>query len=81
MMLRDFLRYPSVLKKVTGVKCLILSKSQTLSPGKFHKNAPLKDLYFGSEKLRFGGIYKNLKVAFDCQSPCQKLCPRHISSK
>ena len=78
MMLRDFLRYPSVFKKSVRGKMflfyrnlklcprenfiklslgpknslfevdfngqlsivLILSKSQTLSPGKFHKNAP-----------------------------------------
>ena len=30
----------------------------------------------GPKNSRFGAFIKILKVAFDCQSPCQQLCPR-----
>ena len=53
MMLRDFLRYPSVFKKSVRGKMFLFYRNLKLCP---------------QENF--------IKVAFDCQSPCQQLCPR-----
>ena len=76
MMLGGFLRYPSVFKKSVRGKMFLFYRNLKLCPGKFYKNAPWRSYTLGPKNSRFGAFIKILKVALDCQSPCQQLCPR-----
>ena len=77
MMLRGFLRYPGVFKKVSGVKCVYFIDFSNFVPGKiFLKMLPEGAILWVRKTPVLGHLKKILKVAFDCQSPCQQLCPR-----
>ena len=72
MMLRDFLRYPSVFKKSVRGKMFLFYRNLKLCPQEnFIKMLPEGAILWFRKTPVLG-----LKVAFDCQSPCQQLCPR-----
>ena len=76
MMLRDFLRYPSVFKKSVRGKMFLFYRNLKLCPREnFIKMLP-EGAILWVRKTPVLGLIKILKVAFDCQSPCQQLCPR-----
>ena len=82
MMLRDFLRYPSVFKKSVRGKMFLFFRNLKLCPREnLIKMLPEGAILWVQKTPLFGAFIKILKVAFDCQSPCQQLCPGHISSK
>ena len=77
MMLRDFLRYPSVFKKSVRGKMFLFYRNLKLCPREnFIKMLPEGAILWVRKTSLFGAFLKILKVAFDCQSPCQQLCPR-----
>ena len=61
MMLGGFLRYPSVFKKNVRGKMFFFFRNLKLCPREILLKCSLKELYFGSDKLPFWGIYKNFK--------------------
>ena len=81
MMLRDFLRYPSVFKKSVRGKMFLFYNLKLCPRENFIKMLP-EGAITGPKNSRFGAFIKILKVAFDCQSPflfSNQLCPRKIS--
>ena len=77
MMLRDFMRYPSVFKKSVRGKMFLFFRNLKLCPREnLIKMLPEGAILWVQKTPLFGAFIKILKVAFDCQSPCQQLCPR-----
>ena len=77
MMLRNFLRYPSVFKKSVQGKMCLFHRNLKLCPGEnFLKMLPEGAILWVRKTPVSGAFIIILKVAFYCQSPCQQLCPQ-----